>query len=290
MEHAVVVVSPQVRWFFVLGTFLTAAPAVAHDSWLVGPRQVPLGEEIRAAFNTGEVFPLGEKATKPERVASWVVVDEVGRRSVERFGVEGTELVARVAPRTDGAHVVGVILHPHFIEIEAARFDDYLRGEHAGEALALRKQGGEASVPGREYYTKAAKAVVFVGESATDKTHATLQTPVGHPLEIIPISSPGEWRVGASGAFRVLHHGRPAAGLRLAAGHEELPEHTFASTDLTDGQGVARISFTRPGRWFVRTHTIQRREPASSGSPNTPTVPDADWESDWASLTFFVAE
>lgn len=284
------VVSPQVRWLFVLGICLTAVPAAAHDSWLVGPRQVPAREELRTAFVTGEIFPFGERATKPERVAAWVVLDGAGQRSIENFRVEGTEVAARVVARASGAQVVGVILRPHFIEIEAARFEDYLRSEHAEDALAQRKQRGESALPGREYYTKAAKAVVLVGESETDKTLATLQTPVGHPLEIIPLSPPGAWRQGAVAAFRVLHHGRPAARLRLAAGHEELPAHTFVSTMETDEQGVAKITFTRPGRWFVRTHTIRRREGAPAGSSGTPTEPQADWESDWASLTFFVSE
>ncbi len=284
------VVGPKIRWMFVLGTCVTAASAIAHDSWLVGPRQVPAGGELRTAFVTGEVFPTGEQATRPERVAAWVVLDEAGQRSIENFRVEGTEIAARVGTRASGAHVVGVILHPHFIEIEAARFEDYLRSEHAEVALAQRKQRGESAVPGREYYTKAAKAVVLVGESATDKTLATLQTPVGHPLEIIPLSPPGGWRQGAAAAFRVLHQGRPAAGLRLAAGHEGLPEHTFVSTIETDAQGVAQIIFTRPGRWFVRTHVIQRRDGAHAGSSGARTAQEADWESDWASLTLFVSE
>ncbi len=294
-------------WVPTLG-MLFAAPGVAigHDSWLVASKNsVKASETVRVAFVTAETFPISEHATKPERVAEWVVLHGDERRSVRGYSIEDQELAAPLHLPRPGTQVIALALHPRYIELEPNQFTEYLEDEQAEAALGARRAKNEQNQPGRELYTKMAKTFIKVDGASND---ASYRKPVGHALEIIPLSNPCRWTVGDEVLVRVLLDGEPAAGLRVASGYEGLPPHTYVSHATTDSGGVARVKLTRPGLWFLRTHTIRRTEgressksakqPSSASSKPAQTGTSAgagdqsttaDWESFWASITFRVA-
>lgn len=248
----------------------------AHDSWLVASANTSDGgETIRLAFISAETFPVGETATDPDRVAEWVVAHGNGREQVTPYGIEGPELAARIHPSDPGMHVVGLALRSRFIEIEPEHFEHYLDDERATAALVAYRKRDDTTQPGREYYTKHAKTFVEVGDVSTDTTY---QVPLGHAIEIMPLSNPCRWNAGDEVLVRVLLDGKPAAGLRVSTGYEGLPEHTYAQHVTTDEDGVARLKLSKGGHWFIRTHVIR---PVA--------LPDAEWESFWASITVRVA-
>ena len=183
-------------------------------------------------------------------------------------------------------YVVAVRLHPHFIEFEADHFNGYLKEEQAQEALAIRERAGQTDQPGRMYYTKLVKTFVQVGRQPT----GYYQRPVGHELEIIPLSNPCRWQEGEQVTVRVLYKGRPAANMRVSSGHKGLPHDTFAETVFTDSAGMARLMLTRPGLWFLRAHLIRPVSRTNERAAHKPQAdkPQADWESFWSSLTFRV--
>ena len=287
---------------------LFAAPGVAigHDSWLVASKNsVKANETVRLAFVTAEVFPISEHAAKPERVAEWVVIHGDERRTVRDYRIENQELAARIHLPKPGTHVIALALHPRYIELEPDQFNEYLEDEKAEAVLGARRARNEQDQPGRELYTKMAKTFIAVDDTSDDTSY---RRPVGHALEIIPLSNPCRWTVGDEAVVRVLLDGEPAASLRVSSGNEGLPPHTYVSHVTTDSVGVVRVKLTRPGLWFLRTHTIrptkgrgstnsakqpstassrtaQRGTSAGSGDQST----TADWESFWASVTFRVA-
>ena len=294
-------------WAPMLGMALTwPGVAIGHDSWLVASKNsVQTSETVRVAFVTAEVFPISEHATKPERVAEWVVVHGEEQRIVRDYHIEDQELAARVHLPRPGTHVIALALYPRYIELEPDQFTEYLKEEQAEAALGARRERNEQGQPGRELYTKMAKTFIKVDGVSNDTSY---RKPVGHALEIVPLSDPCRWTVGDEVLVRVLLDGEPAAGLRVSRGHEGLPPHTYVSHATTDSVGVARVKLTRPGLWFLRTHTIrptkgrgttssakqastassrtaQPGTSAGSGGQRT----SADWESFWASVTFRVA-
>jgi len=275
------------RWRLIssgCAVLLCAGSALGHDSWLVADRNTAAaGETVRVALVTSETFPISDSAAAPERVAEWVALAGGARRAAGTFGVEGLELATRFRLERSGVHVIGLALHARFIEIEAEDFASYLRGEGAESLLTARPdlQGR----PGREHYTKFAKTFV---EVAGDSAGTGYGIPVGHALEIIPLSNPCRWSSGDQVGVRVLFRGRPQPGLRVSSGREGLPEHTYLAQVRTDGDGVARFTLAEGGQWYLRTHLIRPkgREP---GGPAASALPAADWESFWASITFRVA-
>ena len=253
-----------------------SSAAVAHDSWLVASRNAAGADETtRLVFISAEVFPVAEAATEPDRVARWVVVNDGRVADVKPYGIEGNELAAHVRFTDPGANVVAVALRARFIEIDPDHFEHYLADEQASAALTMYRRREDKTLPGREYYTKHGKTFIEVGGDSTDTSY---RQPVGHAIEIVPLSNPCRWNAGDEVLVRVLLEGKPAPGLRVSTGHEGLPEHTYVQHVWTDDDGVARLELTRPGHWFARTHVIRPVE-----------LPDAEWESFWGSITFRVA-
>jgi len=74
--------------------------------------------------------------------------------------------------------------------------------------------------------------------------------------------------------LRVLFEGKPLAHAKLVAQCEGDPGRELAAR--SDAEGRVRLRLDRPGRWMVKTVHMVR----------PPGVPDADWESLWASLSF----
>lgn len=264
-----------------------SAPArvTAHDSWLVASKSTAaVDESVRLAFVTAEVFPISEQAARPERVDEWFTAQGEQRRKVEGYAVEKDELAASVKLDRPGVYVAAIAMQASFIELSAKDFTEYLEDEKATVALAAFRRGPNDQ-PGREFYTKYAKTFVQVAGGLPQNSFSQR---VGHKLEIIPLSNPCGWKVGDTVKVRVLRYGQPASGLRVSSGHEGLDKHTYVEHAVTDIDGAALFKLTRPGLWFLRTHTIHaiHQQPLYAA----PDAPKADWESFWASITFRVIE
>jgi len=284
-----------VAWSWLTGIIFPLA-ALAHDTWLIGvPAVVESGGTVKLRLFTGETFPLDEQTTDPSRVAEWTVVAQAVAHRVEEYGIDGDTLAATVRAEHPGVAVAAIALKPRYLEMEGTKFEEYLTDEKAAEALAARQKSSDgASKPGREYYTKLAKTYFQVNRPKGAKdTGAEVEAvplngfdqPVGHPLEIIPLTNPFTWGAGDTIAVRVLLKGKPAKGLRVSSGHEQLPKHTFIENVVTDEEGVARFTLSWVGQmWFLRTHRIEPLDPpARRGGDDAPL---ADWESYFASMTF----
>lgn len=261
---------------------------MAHDSWLVATPAPGASGTVRAAWVTAETFPISEHATDPARVASWVVLHGDAQRPVTGFAIDGLELMATVPIAEPGVHVFASQLQSRFIELAAAEFNTYLAGEGAAAALRERRERNELDRPGREQYTKCAKAIWRNGDAADTSYLAR----AGHSLEIVPQTDPAEWRAGGDAVVRVYLDGRPAAGLRVSAGREGLPPHRYTADAVTGEDGLARVQLDEPGLSYLRTFAIRRLAPgAPAGAPGgaAPDSPAADWESFWASMTFRAA-
>ncbi len=263
-----------VCWTSAIVLLGAALPSAAHDSWVVLDRfSAAPGDAVRAAFVTSEHFPRSEHATRPDRVAEWIVLGPSGRQAVTGFAVDGQELAATVGVQRPGTMVIAVALKPRPIEMERDRFADYLRGERAEAALKLLESAGDG--PQKELYTKFAKAYLRVGESGGECPA------VGHRLEIVPLSDPVTWQRNRPVRVRVLFEGRPLAHTAVSSGREGLPEHQYARTADTDRNGEVEFTFDRPGLWYLRTHRIAASSRAGA---------EHGWESWWASITFHVGD
>jgi hypothetical protein len=250
-----------------------AAAAEAHEFWLQPDR-----------------FQVAPRATSPAVLMVGIGEDRerwgVGPAKVARLEVRGPEGVrdARAALRAPGGpadallsyaapglHVVAFESRPALSVLPAGRFDDYLAD--SGLAAAIAARAGANGRPGRERYSRRAKALVQVGAAtARDDTAAT--APAGLTLEIVPEKNPYRLAPGEALPVRVLYQGRPLAGALVKLFCLDL-DHQALARRATDAAGRARFVVPARGAWMLSV--IWSRPVATR---------DADFETVFSSLTF----
>jgi len=123
------------------------------------------------------------------------------------------------------------------------------------------KKGTKADFPGASIsnmYEKFCKTLVLVG-----KPNDAWKKPVGHKLEIVPISDPAGFKAGQEASFQILFEGKPLSTEVLATydGCTKTP-NSYAWYTEADDKGVARVKFSSKGLWLVR---VQHKAPGKNG-------------------------
>ena len=180
-----------------------------------------------------------------------------------------------------GTHLVLLRTASVFVELPADQFNAYLREQGLDYAQKLRQENEETTKPGREAYSRYAKALVQVGEPALVAAAAdsACRHNYGLPLEFVPDQNP--YRLAADKAFtvRVLRYGKPAFGVAVQVWQRQpggLPATHYTTRANQSGRILLRLS--GPGPYLLSTVDM-RPAPARLRTR-------ADWQSTWATLTF----
>ena len=241
----------------------------AHDTWLIPDKfEAAPGATVTLDLTSGMAFPKLESGPKPERV----------QEAKCRLAGQTIEFTQRIAAPNSlqlkgelpqaGVATLWVKLPSRTIDLKPDEVEHYLEEVSAPESL--RKQWTEMKEPRRwrESYTKHQKSFVRVGDPKGDRTWSE---PVGTFLEIVPEADPTAAKPGDDFPVRVLKDGSPLAGFALnavGAGEEK------GETKKTDAGGRVRFRLNKAGAWLLRGTDIRK---ATAG--------DADWESDFVTLT-----
>jgi uncharacterized GH25 family protein len=256
--------------------------ARAHDFWIepstftAQPNGL-LGAALRVGdFGRGDRVPRAD-----ERIAQFVCAGPSEVRAI--VGLDGADPAGHVRLQSAGVYVLGYRSKHAAVEIAPETFASYLRERGLEAVLDERARRGESELPGREIYSRCAKALVTVGEgsgSGFDKRLSFM-------LELVPEKNPASLaRSDDGGAFeplpvRLEFEGRALAhALVGATSLDEPPRDALDPTNViharTDADGRVELWLPRHGRWLVAAvHMVPATDRAT-----------ADWESFWASLTF----
>ncbi|PZR71005.1 MAG: hypothetical protein DLM73_16825 [Chthoniobacterales bacterium] len=252
-----------------------ATSAAAHDTWLLPDRfEVAPKTLVTLDLTSGMAFPALETGPKRERVET-ARCRLAGRIfEIEDISAGPKSLVFKAPLPEAGLATLWVKLPPKSIELKPAEVQEYL--DEIDAPASLKKEWAEMKEPRRwrELYTKHPKTFVRVaGEAPADRSWTE---PVGMALEIVPEKDPTMLREGDDFPVRILKNGAPFPSFSLnavAAGE------TKGETRKTDSAGRMVLRFNKAGRWLLRGTDV--RKSARS---------DADWESDFATLTLEVKQ
>jgi len=251
-----------------LAAALAAAPLRAHDLWIepstFHPRE---GETVAVGLRVGQNF-IGDPVPRFSRAIEQFVVRQ-GGSDQPISGLENTDPAGWL--RADGAGTAMIVYRsePSFIELAADKFEDYLRLEGLDRIIDMRTERGERAKPGREYFSRYAKALL-----AGERTSPAVTQPLGLTYEIVPDVDPTAGAAPFRG--RVLYGGKPLAGALVVALWHDDP--SLRLTARSDAQGGFTFTLPRAGVWLVKSVHMVRDWFFSR----------ADWDSLWASLTFEV--
>lgn len=243
---------------------------LAHDLYLMPQKFRPAaGEKILLSAHTGDSFPGSEQPVDPARLTALpsIATEEW------RMMAKATHALVTAQP---GGQYFAIWTAPRALEMEPAKFLDYLKEEGLDHVIAYRSSHGEAAKPSREVYSKFAKTYVVAGDSAT----SAYAKPLGLKIEIVPLADPAALTPGASLPIQVLYNGQPLANTQVELALSKAPgEKTVVQIPgRTNAQGKLDVPIPSSGK--LRLHTLQMERVQAA---------DHEWESFWASLTFEVA-
>jgi Domain of unknown function (DUF4198) len=246
----------------------TASAVFAHEFWLdVVNYQPKVGDGVPVLHRTGQKF-LGDSYPFLKAWSKrFVVIDARGERPIK--AIEGDDPAAEVKFRVPGLAILAYQRTPDTLEFENfAKFESYLADEgleaFGAQHRALKKPETKIS----ELYMRCAKALVAVaGGAGSDRA-------VGLPLEIVAERNPYELPQGEPLPVRVLHDGKPLAGVMIKVFHLKDPEQPRRIRTGPDGR--AEIPLPLAGEFLLNAVHMTAPPPREK----------ADWLSLWASLTF----
>jgi uncharacterized GH25 family protein len=257
-----------------LPLLLVAAPATAHDFWIQPERfQTAPATPLSATFLVGH-GEARERWGNNHRIVllgDFFNGERRDRRALLRSGGTADITLQFAEP---GVHVIGLQTNYAFSELPATRFNEYAREEGLALVLAVRKRAGKNNTPGRERYSRRAKAMIQVGrQTAANQVLAT--RPIGLKLEIVPERNP--YGLGASRSLPVyvLYKGRrlPNATVKLTSlENDARPVATF----VTDRAGRVRFQVPERGNWLLN---VVWSEPVQGDRK-------VDFDTTFSSLTF----
>ncbi len=188
-----------------------------------------------------------------------------------------TSTYIKVFANKEGTGLGGVAAHPDYIALPAEVFENYLVHEGMDDAVAEFRATNKLGTI-RERYTKHAKALFQVGKPLTDDYKAVL----GYKAEIFVDQNPGSIAAGDEMSIQVMFEGKPLADQNVYVGYatKESPENASipelsAYSLRTDKDGRANFEITHKDKWYIQMIHMQKVDDD-----------DADYESNWSTITF----
>ena len=278
--------------------FCWAAAAVhAHEFWLMPQSfSVPPAQNFLLELRVGAGWPGESLGRNPAYV--------------ERFGLIESAALERPVGGDPGGDPAGVITAKNAgpawavfrskrsaLTLAAEKFESYLRDEGLEAIIDARRLNGTSQAPGRELYSRCAKALLQVG-SATKSASALLKRNTGLTLELLPQSDPQQLRGGGMFTVQLLYLNKPLRGALVKALPQTQADQT-SSTAATPATPLATTPATTPSAQIAGRTDAQGRVtlPLSHGGVwlinavhmvAAPPQLDADWESVWSSLVMEV--
>ena len=255
-----------------LGMLSATDRAVAHEYWFE-PESffVKTGEMQAVHLYVGDGFAKDrqERPFQPAHTPAFHEISKAGVRDLVAGKADGTLPVHTFSALKSGNYLLAMERDWFSIQLEARKFEDYLREEGMEYIIAERRARGESEREGRERYSRYIKALLQVGDTRDD-TYAVVR---GMRLEIIPLQNPYARRIGDTLAFQVRFEGKP---LPRSAVFADTPAGTTQKL-TTDERGQAVMKITGPGLWLIRLVHMQRCKSDCA---------KADWESFWGAYSF----
>lgn len=252
---------------------LLASPALqAHNFWIEPSAFAPApGQRVALRLRVGQELQGDPVPRDPGLMKRFVAVGPAGAE-MPVPGVPNTDPAGFEAFSAPGLYTVVYDSGRSAVELEAAKFEDYLKQEGLEAVSSLRARRGQSAAGAKEVFSRCAKALIAVG----DGSGPGFDRVFGQRLELVAEKNPYALANGGELPVRLLYEGKPLAGALVMALQRGRPG--AVSAVRSDARGRATLKLDRPGFWLVKAvHMIPA--PRDAG---------ADWESFWAALTFAV--
>jgi uncharacterized GH25 family protein len=246
---------------------LSAPALLAHNFWIEPTNFTPApGQRVAVRLRVGVELQGDPVPRDPSLIKRFVAVGPSGEAPVP--GVPNTEPAGFEAFSAPGLYTIVYESGRSPVELDAAKFETYLKEEGLETVSASRARRGKSAAGAKEVFSRCAKALIAVGGPGSGYDRV-----FGQRLELVAEKNPYALAGGGELPVRLLYEGKPLAGALVMALQRGRPDKVTARSD---SKGRVTLRLDRPGFWLIKAvHMIPA--PAEAG---------ADWESFWSSLTF----
>lgn len=171
----------------------------------------------------------------------------------------------------EGTCMIAFNSNNSFIELNAEKFNEYLKEDGLPDILEFRKNNNELDSTGYEYYQRCAKTLIQVGP-VMDRTYS-VSTQL--PVDIIALSNPYNIKEPDSLTVRIYFQKKPFVNASVNIWHR-VNGFTEKAEYISDEKGDITFAVFPNGKWMVSTVKMERLEDD----------PKANWQSFWGSLTW----
>ena len=251
---------------------LCVISVAAHEFWLEPSKFIyKRGETASIKFRVGENFE-GENWSGNRSKINFLSFYQNGiKKDISASLSDNTGDSLQLHLDQEGTAVVAYNGINSFIELEAGKFNAYLKEDGLQEAIDYRTQHGETDSMSHEAYQRSVKTIIQVGKKY-DNTFA-METDL--PVDIIPSAHPYKIKNKQAVTFKILFHKKPLVNHLIKLWHRVNNKTIFAEK-LSDENGRVSFLIEKKGKWMVSTVQMIRTE----------TEPKANWQSYWGSCTW----
>ncbi|WP_238803850.1 DUF4198 domain-containing protein [Emticicia aquatica] len=253
----------------ILALLVVSLITFAHEFWLEPQKfLLSIGEKINFRVFVGENFTGEEVDFSKFEVAKFSIYSSKGEESIKGKLTE-QNLSDFLKFDAEGNHLIAFNNTNKHIELEADKFNEYLKDDGLDNVLLFRKTNKQLKKRGTEEYQRCVKTLLQV-ENVHDETY---RINTGMKLEIIPEQNP--YLSDKSLTFKVLFDNKPLKNALVVVwqkGIEKSNKRNFRS----DADGKITFVFEPKGIWMVSAVNM-----VPHSNPK-----EADWQSYWGSYTF----
>ncbi len=247
--------------------------ANSHEFWLQSKKfKYALNEEMNVDFLVGENFegePWDLKKNKIEKLELSHLTKTIDLRPQVKAD-EKIKLKYKFSE--EGTYLLSMQSNEAYIELEAEKFNDYLKEDGLENALDIRTKTNTLDKSSKEFYSRYVKLLVQAGS----KVDNSFKKKTGMRIEIIPNQNPYLLKSGDYLQCLVLFDGKPSAH-QMVKVWNKIGNTTFQQNNYTENDGTLKFPISSKGPWMVSTVVM------------IPSVkPGSDWQSFWSSLVFGV--
>lgn len=263
---------------FALVFSLIAAPVGAHEFWIEPLEyQVDVETTLEANIVNGEEFAGVKLSYLPQRFVNFVLFS--GDDSARVDGRPGDIPALQQEPVSEGLNIAAYQAINATVDYENwEKFQKFVDHKDFGDVLSLHEARGLSLNGFKEVYSRHAKTLFGVGNSAGADRRVGLET------EIVALDNPYTDDLSAGFSVQVYYRNdlRPDTQVEV---FEKAPNGTVAiGLYRTNADGIATFPVRAGHRYMV--DAVVLREPSAPLAERT----GAAWETLWANLTFAVPE
>ena len=252
--------------FIVLNVF-------GHEFWIQPNKFIyKRGETINIRFLVGENFKGENWNDDKDKINSLnLFFDDVSDKKLDDNLTMNKGDSLQIAMLEEGTTMITLKTKNSFIDLEAAKFNEYLQEDKLTEALEYRLKNGDTLKNGTEYYQRSVKTIFQVGNKMTNSYKQQTDLPV----DIIPSDNP--YSVAKDGNFKVklLFQGEKLKSAIVKVWHK-LDDKVSEKDYTTDDDGEIKFFLASEGEWMISCVKMVKLQ----------NDPKADWQSYWGSLTW----